>query len=424
MTTEFDLQKLLSPTRQSDFLQKYWEKRPLLITRSDREYFAELLSVDVLDEVITTHDLTYNDVRVVNANYGIDPKEFTTDQKLVDPVKLLGRFERGDSIVFRHLHTRLPKLQAMCTAIEKIFRAQQVQTNIYLSPPASQSFKPHFDTHDVFIAQVWGEKQWELYGSFVEYPIHALGLDQVVPDPGPSKHDFTLRAGDLLYVPRGYVHKAKTSNDFSLQVTVGLITYTWTDLLFAALTEVCRNHAKFRESLPPLGNRERDQVPAELKLAFSKLVDYFAKNADVDRAYNAIVTDFVTSRRVSIRGRLSEYVWAHDQKMASLKYRVRPALAFDLVVKEDKVQLNSPNRTTTLPSNATALLMKALSGEVFTVASLSADFDEGSKQMLIKRLLTEGLIEIVRESIPDRDGPGSGPVIGGSRALDAAAIFR
>jgi len=40
-----------------------------------------------------------------------------------------------------------------------------VGANVYITPPNSQGFAPHYDDVDVFILQVEGRKLWKLYDS-------------------------------------------------------------------------------------------------------------------------------------------------------------------------------------------------------------------------------------------------------------------
>src|SRR3974390_2309223 len=43
--------------------------------------------------------------------------------------------------------------------------------------------------------------------------------------------ELELKQGDLLYLPRGYVHAAHTSQVHSAHVTIGISVYTWVELL-------------------------------------------------------------------------------------------------------------------------------------------------------------------------------------------------
>lgn len=84
---------------------------------------------------------------------------------------------------------------------------QELSFNVYHSGPNGVALNPHYDAYDVFVLQLEGEKTWEI----------------VLPE-GSSSTSLTLVPGDLLYIPQGIVHSAKTSSGFacSTHVTIGL----------------------------------------------------------------------------------------------------------------------------------------------------------------------------------------------------------
>ncbi|MBD2532877.1 cupin-like domain-containing protein [Nostoc flagelliforme FACHB-838] len=59
-----------------------------------------------------------------------------------------------------------------------------------------------------------------------------------------------LNAGDLLYIPSGYVHEALTSESSSLHLTVGINVYRWIDLLSTALILASEQNISLRKYLP------------------------------------------------------------------------------------------------------------------------------------------------------------------------------
>ena len=72
---------------------------------------------------------------------------------------------------------------------------------------------PHYDDHDVLILQIQGSKTWHLYVG-ADLPPREIQRDKdkaVVVEGLPTPTDVRLEAGDVLYVPRGRVHAAETS---------------------------------------------------------------------------------------------------------------------------------------------------------------------------------------------------------------------
>lgn len=106
--------------------------------------------------------------------------------------------------------------------------------NLYLTPPSAQAVAPHADDRDVLVWQAAGSKCWSVYGSPIPfpYPEEQVGKSDSYPVPEKTLEtpllEVTLHEGDVLYMPRGYVHEAKTSKEeASLHLTIALATHDW-----------------------------------------------------------------------------------------------------------------------------------------------------------------------------------------------------
>ena len=60
--------------------------------------------------------------------------------------------------------------------------------------------------------------------------------------------EIELKAGDTLYLPRGFVHEAKCNNSSSLHLSVSLDCFKWRDV-FGFISDRIESYEGFRESL-------------------------------------------------------------------------------------------------------------------------------------------------------------------------------
>ena len=105
--------------------------------------------------------------------------------------------------------------------------------------------------------QVWGAKQWRVYGSpqYLPYTHEQLGKgDRSVPSSvlqEPVLAD-TLHSGDVLYIPRGHVHQAHTTDAPSLHLTLAVATHDWTwgTFIADAFNAVRGARDPLRQSIP------------------------------------------------------------------------------------------------------------------------------------------------------------------------------
>ena len=77
--------------------------------------------------------------------------------------------------------------------------------------------------------QVAGEKRWLVYEPVLELPLKNQRYRSALGAPGEPVLDVTLRAGDTMYLPRGWLHQALTSGSDSLHITVGVNVRRWID---------------------------------------------------------------------------------------------------------------------------------------------------------------------------------------------------
>eukprot|EP00656_Telonema_subtile_P025963 TRINITY_DN27983_c0_g1_i1.p1 TRINITY_DN27983_c0_g1~~TRINITY_DN27983_c0_g1_i1.p1 ORF type:complete len:159 (+),score=14.21 TRINITY_DN27983_c0_g1_i1:326-802(+) len=100
---------------------------------------------------------------------------------------------------------------------------------MYLTPAGSQTAPPHTDDRDVLIVQVFGRKHWRVWDNPVPlcYKDEQLGKSQPslrAEDLGEPSISDTLEQGDVLYMPRGFLHEATTSDTTSLHITFAIPT--------------------------------------------------------------------------------------------------------------------------------------------------------------------------------------------------------
>ena len=81
---------------------------------------------------------------------------------LVDARKVLDLFDGGATVVLQGLHRYWPPLTDLVRDLE-LALGHPCQANAYLTPPGSQGFALHSDTHDVFVFQTHGVKDWEVH---------------------------------------------------------------------------------------------------------------------------------------------------------------------------------------------------------------------------------------------------------------------
>jgi ribosomal protein L16 Arg81 hydroxylase len=374
---------LIAPTQPADFLARIYEREALVVGHNAPRRFEGLLSIDNVDRIVTNVDLREGQLDLADASKQILRSSFIDSAGYVDRGAVASRHRAGATIILQQAHQLEPSLARFCRGLEHVFSAH-VQTNLYLTPPNAQGFRTHYDNHDVFVVQVEGEKAWRLYDKPVDTPYRGENFQSGKHQPGELRNEFTLRAGDCAYVPRGLMHDAIASGKTaSLHITIGLITRTWADLILEAVSEVALRHPEFRRSLPAGYARpefDREAARAQIK----RLAETAAREIALDPALELMIDSFIRSRAADNR-------FAIRDASASIsdgdRFQLRAHAPFRIAEDGESIALIAPGGELSFASDARRALERALSGRDFTLADLG---ENGAA--IAPRLLAYGLI--------------------------------
>lgn len=383
------LQWLINPVTQEVFFEEYWEKQPLVVKRNQPNYFSSLLSLDEVDRVLTTLDLRYPDVTMKNADRKISADDYTIRGDSLDVAKVYQLFEEGSTLILSYLDTVIPPLASFCRSLESEF-SFPFQTNVYLTPANAKGFKPHYDTHDVFVLQVVNRKQWKIYGTPVELPLSGQEFDAAAHERGAPRLEFELNAGDIAYIPRGVVHDARSGEDVSLHITVGVLGYTWADLLLELVAAVSLNDPTFRKALPP-GFARQEFDRAQARETLQSLLQRVSAKSNLEPVLDHFVDEFISMCPPLLRGQMAQ-ITRLDRLAIDSVVGAREGVIRRMRTEGESTSVDCYGRKITFPIHAREAVQFALSNSEFVVRELPGDLDDAGKLALVRRLIREGLV--------------------------------
>jgi JmjC domain len=383
------LARCIAPVDADRFDREYWERKPLLVPRDEEGRFLDLLSIAEVERRVTAGGLRHpalrvvkEDARIVLADYAEDiPWSPTSFSGSAQVERVAAQFASGATIVLQALQLQHLPLADFCRDLEREL-GHPAQANAYYTPPSAQGFKVHHDTHDVFCLQVEGEKRWLVYPPVLEAPLKHQKYTPEMGEPGEPVMDATMRAGDALYLPRGWLHQAMTSDAASLHLTIGINVATWRDAVRAALDEAAQDEVAFRRGVGAGG-----VAPDGL---FEALLARLTPEAVSRRQRRS----FVDSRRPIRADAFDQLRALNDLDLDSLLERRETVIA-DLDVDERDARLSFDGRTLRFPARVAAEVEYLLRiDEPFTAAELPGRLDDESRLVLVRRLVREGLLRI------------------------------
>jgi ribosomal protein L16 Arg81 hydroxylase len=385
------------------FRNIYWEKQPLRVERNDGDYYAALFSLKEFDRLLAQSRIRQGDIRIlsIGKEIPIDSLKDSGHNLSVGALEhLYAHYRDGRSIAVNGIGQCTTALADFCRRLAPAFSAR-VQINSYLSPPGSQGLGTHYDTHDVFVLQIWGSKHWTLHKGGFDLPLLQQAWHRT-NEPGRVVDEFDLQRGDLLYLPRGCVHTASSNSNASLHLTVGIHPISWAMVMNGILQTAMKNDRRFRESLPLGFEREetaRQSATARLRELLACLVDQVDAAAAIDDAAEA-------ARRgtpPALEGHLTDLVAAGSIDEFT-KLRRRPGIDCRLTEDDEQVCLRFHGKEIKLPLQVAPALRMMAAGDCFSLADLPGELPSADRLVLAKSLLTEGFLTFAHSrGVPGRD---------------------
>lgn len=206
--------ELLTPS----FFDEHWERCPKhLQGRPEANLLPEALGVDDVAALIRRSGPS---LKMFKKGTGYDDESF------------LHAYLDGCSLIVNQADRYHPVIYDLCQGLAGA-HFHHVFGVVYLTPPNSQAVRLHNDDQDVFLLQVWGRKHWTIRNAprLLPYTEEMLGKSSPVPEElvGAPVMSFDMQPHDVLFIPRGFLHEAQTSDESSLHVTITVPTsdYCW-----------------------------------------------------------------------------------------------------------------------------------------------------------------------------------------------------
>jgi lysine-specific demethylase/histidyl-hydroxylase NO66 len=392
----FSLHWLLHPFKALDFLEQFYETAPLVISRDEKEYFADLPGLGAVDELLVT--TVSSRLRPAEGERLIrkEPDGSLWEQNVrmtgkaaVDIQAVYRSYHDGFTVVINQVHRRSAAVGRLCRALQAALH-HPIGANLYLTPAWAQGFLPHTDTHDVFVLQLHGTKEWHVSNPSVKLPLaRRQGHRPTLSD----SQTFRLAPGDVLYLPRGFPHEALTGDSSSLHLTVGVYAFRWFDLLSSALQLIADEDVMLRSALP--GEYLDEPIDMERVVELGRRVTAALEDrALIERARVDITSRLVTAdvaAGLSRFGSLDALAGLTDESVVG-----RPPELLCLVrFTSEQATIEFAGNFVTGPRLVGPALQFVARHDQFAVGELPGELSPEDRIDLVKRLVSEGLLEVL-----------------------------
>lgn len=154
------------------------------------------------------------------------PKNSALNTGRLSVLQAVFAYASGHTILLRHVEAGGKRFRDIAADFHHLFE-KEIDIQIYGTPANEEGFDWHYDMEDVFVIQSQGRKEFRLIQNKRKYPRPHSELPARInlkdESAGPEIRCL-LHAGDWLYIPAGWWHKARAIED-SFHFSVGVARY-------------------------------------------------------------------------------------------------------------------------------------------------------------------------------------------------------
>jgi hypothetical protein len=224
---------LISPVSPEAFFARYWGREYLFIARKSPSWYADILTIGDLDLFLESEQIGAPFINLVSNGVALPMTEWSRTSKaargdavVAVPEKLFDFYRNGATIILNQAHHSIPKLSRACRILAREL-GFPARANVYITPVNAQGFDRHSDDHEILILVIAGSKKFSLF-------------------PTDSETiEVELQTGDLLYIPKGLQHEARTLDGYSVHLSLGLQP-VYEFQLIEELAEIARLDPRFQ----------------------------------------------------------------------------------------------------------------------------------------------------------------------------------
>jgi len=276
------------------------------------EPLTTLLTLSDLDRLLADGLPRGHGFRMVKDGKDIEPQRFTWADHHVETAfqhatraaGVAQELRDGATIILNNLQRIWRPIGDLCRRLS-FETGHHIYAFAFLTPPGSKGLNYHVDFDSAFLVQLAGSKRWQVHEPVYPGPLQhqtdspwttspAIAAEWERIQQSPPAVDTVLRPGDVLWVPRGWIHRGFTTDELSLHLCLpfALVTPYW---LVGHIAARLDEFASVRRELPWGLARDRQRLAGVIDDVIAELVDILPRmdrTALADQVTTALRRDF------------------------------------------------------------------------------------------------------------------------------------
>ena len=273
---------------QQQFLEQYWQKKPLLI----RQAFPGFESPVTPEELAGLACESEIESRLIEEQ-GQDGASWKVSCGPLSEEIFATLPESHWTMLVQDVDKHLPELQYLLDPFR--FIPDWRRDDLMISyAPESGSVGPHTDGYDVFLLQAMGMRRWQIADQPVAHPTLIDDLELQILAEFVADQTWELKPGDMLYLPPHFAHHGVAIND-CMTFSIGFRAPTRVDMLDAVVNTLLEHElGKERYQDPDLLlSKHSAEIDAQALLRVKQMLHQAIDGAEpvLVNALGKLVTD-------------------------------------------------------------------------------------------------------------------------------------
>ncbi|MEQ8910247.1 MAG: cupin domain-containing protein [Vicingaceae bacterium] len=379
---------LFGKLSKDEFFNKYYEKTFLHLERKNLANYDTLIDQHEIDRIIQIYLAKSPSLKGKIGSIDSIPFDsiFNKFFQFISTSGHSNPFENKGSLVVDRIQNYSPKFSSFLSELKQEL-GTFLSANLYVTSPLLQTLETHYDLHDVIVMQLCGSKQWTIAPSDQLPTKHENhDLNQLLIEQGQS---IELKQGDLLYLPRGFAHKAVAGSKGSCHIAIGVYVIKYFHLLESMLEEA-KKKVFFRSSISHQAAHDKHGNDLDLfEAEFKQLL----KEMDWEKLMEKQQNNFKAQSQLENSSIYSDFIEQNQVSAQSLLERVGD---FKVLDGDSKgfVKLAYLDKEIKFPILLKNILLEILEKSSFKITDINSDLNDSQKLALVKSLIKLGVIEV------------------------------
>jgi len=379
----------------NDFLNNYWQKKPLLI----RAAFPDYESPVSAEELAGLACEDFIESRIISENTTKDKKEkWTLENGPFSESRFSSLPDSHWTLLIQGLNKIFPEFDDLLHQFNFIpsWRVDDVMAS-FAVPDGSVG--PHIDQYDVFLLQATGRRKWMIS----EEPITEDNFEENLPlkiiKNFKAQSEWVLEAGDMLYLPPNIAHYGIGMND-CMTFSIGFRAPSHAELLSAFVDEHIGDlKDNFRYEDPALSAKQSNgEISADaINKVQEILLSQFSDKSKIEDWFGHFITEYLNEDENLVENNLSTEEFLTTFEELGVLRQPASVRANYLINHKGNLSLYINGNKQDLKENTDSIVKLFCNQHLINYADIKPYLTENNTTEFLCKLVNMGYLELSNE---------------------------